>query len=673
MRKQVIPALISYIFDTPPIHSVPPVFDYRIWVGSGATSRWSEDTNWSPPGIPQFNEQVLFTSGCQKDCWIDIDTPRLHSFHVTTYYSGTIDAASNRVWTESHFQFSGAGTLTSVQAIFQIGGETTMSGNTVYMGDSQWECSGSFSNRSHDIFPGNSVVRMKNLSSLDARLVNDVESHYDGVYVNQNTVVQGDVLVYDNCSFTVESGFRFIASGASSNVHVRPGGRILGLGTFTLQENASLVNSGLIQPSYLVFENNHGGLGPISSGYYSAPNIIFLNTDTVNDSLVFDSGLYVFDGDVSFQNSGAATITVFNEIMSPSFRFNKGVSFVSVGSGEYIWNRGSGTIYLGASLSGGVNDVCFSGGPVETIVINATGDTKKFTKNLECQALYLDSGTLNINNRQIVVDDFFYTGPGGQFVSGGWNGASLTVSGNLSIYGSSGNLLQMNAPATGWVLNVYGNSAIVWNAKVKNSNASTGIPIHAYGSTDQGTNLNWFFSTSGVSGQLYMTCWNGIKFIDTDPFHLDYTGGVNPNPLNLYIFGNSGTSTATLALFTVNGGLQPTVSGYLYLSISGGTTSKSGCIPLTVRNSGVYSSLYLYARGLGTSDNTIPSSGLLYLSIRNSGASASLPLTVVGGSSVSSSLYLSVPAANPSSGTLYLSSKGKESGTKRLGLFVRGF
>jgi hypothetical protein len=665
MKYKFLPAILSLFnfrqsYNNPFINS-----SGKQWNGAGFTDRWSDPNNWYPVGVPAINDKVVFGNLGNKNCWIDVDTEHLESFNVLSSYSGNIDCSLATITANQGFGYSGDGKLTGGVADFNIGGPVILSGANVALGSSRWTLTNyPFIINSRIISTDESllVVPVGITTSLYTPEVANVNV-YGFLNPQQNLVVYGDVNVIGD----LVSDYAIDFQGEGSNLRIGKTGQCYGDGTLNLRDKAGIpANSGYLSFGHINIFDEHGAVGGIASGSFYGSRINFINTDGP-DTLYFRGGRYVFNSPVTFSNSGVAPYRIDNSQFNPQLEFGSNIDFTTVDGGSFEWIRGTGIVKLFGTSSGDVHTINFSGGPIESLEILASG-TKALKNHIQTRNLYFDAGRLHISGKNITTQGIFYSAPTANFVSGGLTGSTITVSGDLSLTGSG---LKLDAPGN-WSLNVTGNTFVA-NARVANSNASAGSLIHAYNSVNIGNNTNWSFSIDSGTNALHLTAWNSVRFLETNPFTLADSGGQNPRPLNLYMHGLEGISSGVFYFSMTDAG---TGSGnnLLYLTVNGGSLSGlSNTLPISIFNSGVYSNLFLYVRGDGIADDTITASGSTWLMIRNDGVDASLPMYVVGGDAGSGVLYMNMFGVLESSGVMYMYVKGLDVPEKRIPLFIRGF
>ncbi|MCB4756844.1 MAG: hypothetical protein LHV69_07430, partial [Elusimicrobia bacterium] len=91
----------------------------KTWLGTGGDANWNTDANWSPSGVPQTGDDVVFDGTSQENCAVQ-STPTVVSLSVNTGYStGTITFTSSMVVTGKVSLATGTVNLGSVQLVVQ--------------------------------------------------------------------------------------------------------------------------------------------------------------------------------------------------------------------------------------------------------------------------------------------------------------------------------------------------------------------------------------------------------------------------------------------------------------------------------------------------------------------------------------------------------------------------
>lgn len=329
---------------------------------------------------------------------------------------------------------------------------------------------------------------------------------------------------------------------------------------------------------------------------------------------------------------------------------------VSWGSGRYL----NDTIYTMETFNSALHDplirsplwiykqkshIDTKGVLLDRVRVEASGYEKVLSSPLTTVDFSLVSGILNLSGHNITSKDGVYVGPFGNFVPNGLTGATISSTGDFILVGSPTNYINLlpDSGSNGWIINAYGDNRAYYT-NVRASNAATGNPIYAYISNNYGANTNWIFSGgAGVSGQIDISISGSDGSLSTDGF------------IPLSIWGKSGDASGFLYL-SITGGTPASSYANLDLFISGGIVgTATGGLYLSLVNSGVDGSIPLYIRGDGISSGFVPLGGVLYLTIANSGSSGSIPISILGGGSVTGGFAISLFGGSGISGGLPIS------------------
>ena len=175
-------------------------------------------------------------------------------------------------------------------------------------------------------------------------------------------------------------------------------------------------------------------------------------------------------------NFGSSTINVQAGDVNLS-----GLTGVTAGTGSIVLAGPSGTQYLTPP----------SGLSLPEISVNGTGTVMISAFPLTCNALSVSNGTFDFGGRDVTVNgNLFFTNGTTSMISG-LDGITVTVTGNASFTGLSGNLLNM-APSSVWTLNVTGSLQADYATIGKCT--ATGAQGQAYiNCVDATGNTNWNF------------------------------------------------------------------------------------------------------------------------------------------------------------------------------------
>ncbi|MCF7844328.1 MAG: Ig-like domain-containing protein [Kiritimatiellales bacterium] len=481
----------------------------RYWVGAdtGATSTWNSASNWSTTsggaggaGVPTSSDDVIFDGGGSKVGGVVIDTAvSVASITATSAYTG---AGAN----DGHID-----NATNNQSI-TVSGDVTLDNKQVSVGDTTMTVSGSFDFRDVATFNRNTSTIVMNgtgtaivgtsLSSLNNLTI----SSYVTISADTNSylVVQG-VLDVSTASGVLILEDKLRMYGVSGDLKVTHAlARITGDNTILIDDNAGLSQmDGTIDVSILSISRGHNQ--NIAAAQYDATTVTISANAT--ETFTSNAGTYIFTGNVSFINTAAVTFTINNTTASPdtNWEFRGNVSFENTGGGTLVWTKGTGSILLSGSTAQEVN---FLGKSVEDITVNKSSGLLTMTGAVVTDSFTVTQGEIDINSQAITTSGNFTIGSGGNIFASGLSGSVLTVGGDFSANGSSGDLLSLNASGA-WILNVSGAGSATY-ASVAYSDASGGSPITGgTGILNLGNNKNWTLTSDSTSPTI-----NSISPID---------------------------------------------------------------------------------------------------------------------------------------------------------------
>lgn len=283
--------------------------------------------------------------------------------------------------------------------------------------------------------------------------------------LNSNSLLCSNNIIWNSGTLDLNSG------SITTNELVWKAGSLTGIGTIT--DSGTLnVEGGTIsgQPTYNLYGNIIN---------YKPNNNVLTNTDTF---LLGGTGISL---DTDFNSLGNLTIknNVITKLLSAlkveNFNVSTGSTFKSNGFNIGIGGAPnfSGTIINNSGLyhlSGiGNQSLDFGTGTVEKIILDGLG-TKTFMEDTTCERLEIKKGTIDFNGNTFNILGDFLVSPGVDIVTSGLANTTIAITGISKIKGQSrAEKLQLN-PSSEWVLDVRGNTSIVWFADVNNLN-STGI------------------------------------------------------------------------------------------------------------------------------------------------------------------------------------------------------
>jgi hypothetical protein len=203
------------------------------------------------------------------------------------------------------------------------------------------------------------------------------------------------------------------------------------------------------------------------------------------------------DGKADFASANPA-VSVIGSVSREEIGPTGNSMVLLMGSGNWTV-KGSADFALGGG-SAGASTLILDGASAQTLtltsgalnnVVHSGSGVLGLGAPLSCAALTQSAGSLDFNGKNLAVTGNLSVTGGGPSTFLNLGGRTLTVKGDASLAGQSGNLLGLN-PVAAWTIDVTGTLAADF-ATVANSNASgsTGKPTSAC--VDGNGNTNWDF------------------------------------------------------------------------------------------------------------------------------------------------------------------------------------
>ncbi|MBD3320579.1 MAG: hypothetical protein GF350_05720, partial [Chitinivibrionales bacterium] len=467
---------------------------------------------------------------------LDLGTSLTHSCAgVSTMSSaGTLDFNTSTLQVTGNVDFTSLGTITRGTGIldFTGGGAQTFTplsgqlhpslvisgGGTVTLSTSCEADGITISSGTLDISTFTLTVTDGNNLDISGGMLNA----YDGIIVDSGDVLigaSGTLTAPQTGMFEVQGSFS-IASGGVLN----PGD---GTVTFTATTSGNTISSSSNNFDNVVFDGS-GGDWTFSDAF--GADSLTLTTGTLNLGTAHTHTLGKFTGNGGTLDFSSSTLNINNTDGDFS-----GLSSLTPGTGAIDFSS-TGTQIFTPLLSVTHPEIIHSG----------TGTLQLATNDLYAEKMTNSGGTLNFNTKNISTTsgDFTVTS-GSPSTFSGHDGITLTVAGNASFTGQSGNLLNMD-PATTWYINATGTLDADY-ASIGNCDATGGTQgIGTENCTDMGGNINWaigdilppdndmtLIATAVDTGKV-MVSWNpsAIDSADADSVGIWYKTGDYPDSAN---------------------------------------------------------------------------------------------------------------------------------------------
>ncbi len=549
------------------------------WDGGGATTNWSDCTNWSSNTCPGSADIAVFDSTSTKNSTINSSFGgTVGQINIDAGYTGTITMARSLSTTQNIVQASGSFTagsqsLTIGGDLNQTGGTFTASSGTMTVTRSftipatgfnhnngtinftgnvggTLTCNGTalntvtFTNTNNKAIGATCSINLGNNPTVTNISISGtvsgsgtltatgsisfgstwVLSGFTGLSVAQLSVGPGVTADFSSYSLTI-SGL-FIQSGgtftAPANMSIggfsKSGGTFnANGGTITVSNNSDNFFSCTSSVSFnvIVFSHTSGtktinstctvplGSSPTITGPLAVSGTISgSGTLTANSTLTLNSTAHVsgFSGITALGSiTGSGTLTLSNDLTLSSTASVSGFSGLSVGGN--LTNAGA-SLNLNAFDPVNVDgNVVISSGTVTapagtmTVAGNITKTSGTFTANGGTVVLdgtdQIISGTLTFYNLSKSTGGTTLTLPAS---------IETTISGTLTLAGSSSNLLKLRSSSAGtqWQINPSGSRSVSF-VDVKDAKNNHATAIATSKSLDSGNNSNWTVNSPTVS------------------------------------------------------------------------------------------------------------------------------------------------------------------------------
>lgn len=448
----------------------------RYWIKSGAAGNWSDAANWAfdsggsgGAGKPNSFDFVYFNANGLANCNIDTNID-IKNLSLISAYTGTLTNTTYNLDIELDTIIGNTATLLG-SGIWTIGGSIDYSGCTTLTYNTA-------------TIKLQSTKAGTNYWIAGANVIDQIE--INGNITGSNPKV--NTLLKVNAILTLPSAY--LDTYAYTDIHIYDDGQITGAGTIcmsnTREGHGILTQNGAITVSTLRL-HRWLSTGILTPGIY-APTILKITQDTVTLRTVkLSSGNYDFNCNIQIDISSTGNQEL-NNTNNPNINVTGNITVNKTSTGIFVWTQGTGTLTFNGTVNQNINLDALS---VEDIVINKASGTLTLMDHVTTDSFDLQYGTINFGNKNITSEGNFTISSNANVVGTSLNGSTITVSGNLSLNGSSGDLLDLVATST-WYLQVTGTATANY-VNVAYSNAAGYTTVTATNSTDSGNNTNWNF------------------------------------------------------------------------------------------------------------------------------------------------------------------------------------
>ncbi len=564
----------------------------KTWENSFGDNLWYRDVNWYPDGIPDDMDTVIFDGVVSNaSCTLTINTAISSIYFVNT--PGLFCFANRTLTIYDSADFSGAVELITndgtilfnsptknvfipktgelFPTLFQIGTGQTFIKDQAF--------------RAEELRVGSGTLFLGNYGAKDT---------VEQIWLSGGTLNFGNTHLYvtDTADFKAigtmsrESGaLTFAGTGTQPfkpcsfhfpDVTVNTGATVLALDSATLMMKSLTIQTGatftaptnnimFIKGSFNnsgTFNHNNGkvefdtstGYHTITSGGSAFHKVTFGGSGstayfTLADDFMADTLIVEYDT-LDFGNSVHAVDELYYGMMS-NFDFNACSLRIS-GCADFT---DVDTLYAGTAVmeftGSGAQDLKLPNNEkFPPLLHSGSGTLRILNDSLQTEAFTQTAGTFDLNSFNMQVANNLTLTNGDSTTLLNHALTTITVGGNASFSGQSGNLLNMN-PANPWYLDISGTLSADY-AKIGNCDASQGSQgVPTVNCVDAGGNTNWAFNDVPTDINLSNDVINENQAIGT---FIGFFSTTDPNGSDQHTYTLvSGTGSTDNASFAING------------------------------------------------------------------------------------------------------------------------
>ncbi|MBD3420370.1 MAG: hypothetical protein GF398_09665 [Chitinivibrionales bacterium] len=527
------------------------------WTGTGGSGSWSNSANWMPAAVPTSTDSVLFNTSSVSCTLMENVSVRAVTitggytgeFNFNGYnldISGDIDLRSRGV-----FATSGTDTLvlsgTSTQNLIPPAADTLpavhqVGTGTVYVKTHNLRC--------RELI-GTAGTFDLSTNALSLVTYGSLKLNGGHVYAaNSDLFVNGDVILAAGMLTAPQASNMFTVSLdwlVSNGAFITSSGKVI----FNSGTTGRVIHAGSQHFNDVAFDNAagswtfdsatilDGSLSFLTSGSVTFP----ADSMHIGGSLVCSSGtIAANNGKVIFDGATSSTIAMgsqalnevaiagsagnwsivggaqMNSLHLVSGSLDLGADTVSVddftsSGGELNVNSAVLNIKRDADFSGIASLVAGSaqfrlvgdsiqlltpvnGSTLPQFEINSAGSVRLAGYNLACEGFTLNAGSFDFNGFDISTSSSgaFTVANGTDSTFANLGGRTVSVTGNASLSGQAGNLLNLN-PSSTWNINVSGTLSASY-AAIGNANAGSTTGNADSTCVDSSGNVNWSIASA---------------------------------------------------------------------------------------------------------------------------------------------------------------------------------
>jgi hypothetical protein len=488
-----------------------------------------------------------------------------------------------------------------------VAGNVAMSNAQVNMGGSAWTVGGNWDHQNIGTFNANRSTVTLNGSGKTMR-GNGSGMPFYGLVISGSISSSGNAATNGNGGALLISGTYSISGGHTvvsdnaSDLKVTSSGRLTGAGSFYLRDTSSMSQQdGVVDVADFRFMDRH--ISNVVPSTIQSSQVMFTSLLS-NSTCTFQSGTYVFTGDVVYAPSSNFTLNIDNSVNNPNFVFSKNVS---IQTSSISWTKGTGTISFSSDTV--AQQVALLGRSVENMVSsNTSSGGLTFVSSFTTPSLYVNASGLSSSAT------VYFAGQ-----------STFTIS-TFTVTGSGSNVVVLKSTdSTQWRLNNT-SQYNVNGVQVSSSNA-IGNTIYAYNSSGANT-TNWvFMADTGVRYWIATgtSSWSSASNWSTVSGGLA-SGGVPSSSHTVVFDANSKgnpivSANITIASMTISGSTATINTNGYTVTISSALTQTSGTLSFSTSTVNVGENFTRTAGTFNAGSSTISFNGSQAATVLLSGAS----------------------------------------------------
>ncbi len=452
----------------------------RHWLG--ASTSWNDTNNWSQTaggaggaGVPDANSVVIFDSGGNTPCTLDVNATCM-AFYAVTGYTNTITVGAHDV-------------AIGLGGFYHVGG-------TITAGSGTWTCTGSwFYVNTGTWTRETSTVVLSGTAQTLGGASSSTENFYNLTLSGTITVYGGTVNIYGpalNVSGTVANNGTIVCQSGNA---LTLDGTLQGTGALDIYPGATLGTGGTLN-NPVRFVCGAGATGmPVRT--YGSNVTLFSNSSASDLSIILGAGIHNITGNFLIQADGSKNCTA-DASADPTVNIGGYIDFTGGGAGSEVILAGNGTWTVAGSkidLTGGTltpggstfvttrnNATCTitsAGNSFNNFTVNQAGGSAYlvFADDFICYSLYKQDGLTSTGAHNVTIGAGGYTQDTSD--STGMGSQTWTCAGNFSVkqfsQSTGATLVMTGAGAT---LNIGAATQSFYNLTISGTVEMTGSGVY---------------------------------------------------------------------------------------------------------------------------------------------------------------------------------------------------